>query len=146
MAAASRPAFESVGARNKRVGRNWLVIIFLLLRIADYGFFTFAWHAQNPIQLLKGVAIGSVIWSSVFIGGVWERKAWARYLLITVLVLVVAAFTFGLVILLSDNIPNDDAQLLTVFGSILVYALCTIPLVKSHAILRLATAIGGGDR
>ena len=146
MAAAPRHSIESVGARNKRVGRNLLVIIFLLLRIADCGFFSFAWHAQNPIQLLKGVAIGSVIWSSVFIGGVWERKAWARYLLITVLVLVVAGFTFGLVILLSDNIPNDDAQLLTVFGAILVYVSCTIPLVKSHAILRLATAIGGGDR
>lgn len=146
MAAALRPAFESVGARNKRVGRNWLVIIFLLLRIADYGFFIFAWHAQNPIQLLKGVAIGSVIWSTVFIGGVWERKAWARYLLITVLVLVIAAFTFGLVILLSDNIPNDDSLLLTVFGSILGYVFCTIPLVKSHAIQRLATALGGGER
>jgi hypothetical protein len=146
MAAASRSAFESVGARNKRVGRNWLVVIFLLLRIADYGFFIFAWHAENPIQLLKGVVIGSVIWSTVFIAGVWERKAWARYLLITVLVPVIAAFTFGLVILLSDNIPNDNSLLLTVFGSILVYAFCIIPLVKSHAVLRLATAIGGGDR
>ncbi len=146
MAAASRPAFESVGARNKRVGRNWLVVIFLLLRIADLGFISFAWHAQNPIQLLKGVVLGSMLWSSVFIGGVWQRKAWARYLLIAVLVFVIAAFTFGLVILLSDNVPNDDAQLLTVVGAILGYVFCTIPLVRAHTILRLATAIGGGDR
>lgn len=146
MAATSSHTHESVGEHMKRKGRNWMVILFLLLRLADVGFMYFAWYSENPMPFLKGVVIGSILWTSVFIGGVWQRMAWARYLLIATITGTLTLFTLALIILLSDSIPNDETIMLGAFLSILVYAFCIIPLASSRTILRLATSLGGVQR
>jgi uncharacterized integral membrane protein len=146
MATDSRTEFHSVSDALKHTGRIWMVWILVALRVADFGFIYFAWHAQNPIALLKGVVGGSVLWTTVLIVCVWQRRAWARYFLIAVIVGTIALFALAIVRLLNDHVKNDAAMLQAGGAAILVYALCAVPLARSRAILRLSTTLGGVQR
>lgn len=146
MAAAPSTAFESIGEHLKRIGRNWMVAIFLLLRLADVGFIYFAWHPENPIPLLKGVVLGSILWTTVFIGGVWQRRAWARYFLVAAIAGVIAVFALALIMLLADPMHHERSGLASAFCAIAAYGFCLVPLARSRAILRLSTTLGGVQR
>ncbi len=123
-----------------------MIWIFAALRLADLGFCSVAWHAENPVALLRGLAVGSILWTTVLIVCVWQRRAWARYFLIAVIVLVIAAFGLVLIRLLSDDVRHDQALFEAGFISIAIYGACLFPLSKSRAILRLSTTLGGVQR
>lgn len=146
MAPEQSHAFHSVSEHLKHVGRIWMIWIFIALRLADAGFIYFAWHAENPMALLRGVAGGSVLWTTVLIVCVWQRRAWARYFLIAVIVGVIALFGLAIIRLLSDQVRNDQTLLETGFAAIALYAACIVPLSRSRAILRLSTTLGGVQR
>jgi hypothetical protein len=146
MAAAPSYEFESVSDHLKHTGRVWMVWIFVALRLADVGFVYFAWHAENPMPLLQGLVAGSILWTTVLIGCVWQRKAWARYFLIAVIVGVTALFLLALVRLLSDPVRHDSSLLESGFVACFIYGLCVVPLSRSRAILRLSTTLGGVQR
>jgi hypothetical protein len=146
MAATHHTEFHSVSAHLKRHGRSWMIAIFILLRLADVGLIYFAWHPENPMPLLRGVVLGSVLWSTVLIGCVWQRKAWARYFLIAVLVGVVVLFALALIRMLTDHVRHQPEPMEAAFSALAAYIFCIVPLARSRAILRLSTALGGGQR
>ncbi len=146
MAPDSSTEFHSVSDHLKHAGRVWMVWIFIALRLADLGLISFAWHAENPMALLKGVVGGSILWTTVLIVCVWQRRAWARYFLIAVIVAVIALFALAIVRLLTDQVRHDASLFEAGFVSIFVYGACLVPLSRSRAILRLSTALGGGQR
>jgi uncharacterized integral membrane protein len=142
----SSSEFHSVSDALKHTGRLWLIWILAALRLADLGFIYFAWHPECPMALLKGVVGGSILWTTVLIVCVWQRRAWARYFLIAVIVGTIAVFALALIRLLADHVRNDVRLFQAGFAAVLVYAACVVPLSRSRAILRLSTALGGGQR
>lgn len=146
MAHDSSHEYHSVSDALKHTGRIWMIWILAALRLADLGFIYFAWHPQNPMALLKGVAGGSVLWTTVLVVCVWQRRAWARYFLIAVLVGVIAVFALAIVRLLNDHVPHDSRIILAGLAAIAVYGACIVPLSRSRAILRLSTSLGGVQR
>jgi hypothetical protein len=146
MAHHSSSQFHSVSDALKHAGRIWMIWILAALRLADLGFIYFAWHPQSPMALLKGVVGGSVLWSTVLIVCVWQRRAWARYFLIVVIVGTIALFALAIVRLLNDHVKHDPTLIAAGAVAILVYGLCVVPLSRSRAILRLSTTLGGVQR
>ncbi len=146
MAHHSRSEYHSVSDALKHTGRIWMVWILIALRLADVGFIYFAWHAENPMPLLKGVVAGSVLWTTVLIVFVWQRRAWARYFLIAVIVGTIALFALTIVRLLNDHVGNDPQLFQAGAAAIFVYGASLIPLGRSRAILRLSTTLGGVQR
>lgn len=146
MAHDSSSDFHSASEHLKHAGRIWLVWILAALRLADLGFIYFAWHPQCPMALLKGVVGASILWTTVLIVCVWQRRAWARYFLVTVIVGVIALFALAIVRLLNDPVKHDPTLIQAGGAAIVVYAACLVPLSRSRAILRLSTALGGGQR
>jgi len=146
MAHDSSPDFHSVSDHLKHLGRVWMIWIFFVLRCADLGLIFFAWHGQNPAPLLRGVVVGSVLWNTVLIACVWQRRAWARYFLSAVIVLVIAAFALALMKVTNDLKRIDPRLLQAGIGGLVLYAACLVPLSRSRAILRLSMSLGGVQR
>jgi hypothetical protein len=137
---------DSRRARLKRAAKIWLVVIFMLLRLADVGLVFFAWHPVNPWPLLCGLVIGSMLWTSILIVFVWNRRSWARYALATVMLLVIASFSLALLTLTSNWVPQDLPPTCVAGAAIGLYTLCLVPLGRSAAIHRLATPLGGAQK
>lgn len=66
-----------------QVGRVWVVFVFLMLRAVDLVI-----YCGVPVitrHHLMGVILNGVIWSTVLLIGIWFRKAWARIILVFLL-------------------------------------------------------------
>ena len=137
---------DSRRSRLKRAARIWLALIFVLLRVADAGLAFFAWHPVNPWPLLCGLVIGSVLWTTILIGFVWNRRSWARYALATVMLLIIGSFSLALLTLTTSWVKENLQPACVCGAALAIYALCLVPLSRSAAIHRLATPLGGAQK
>jgi hypothetical protein len=64
-----------------RHARTFLVIAFLLQRLGDAAVLWFTYRPNDPALLLRGLAFGSLLCTSVLLIGVFRRLRWARYVL-----------------------------------------------------------------
>ncbi len=137
---------DSRRARLKRAAKLWLAAIFILLRAADAGLAFFAWHPVNPWPLLRGLVIGSLLWTSILIAFVWNRRSWARYALATVMLGVIFSFSLAALTLSSNWLPENMRPVCVGLGAVCIYAFCLLPLARSPAVYRLATPLGGAQK
>ncbi len=88
-------AHEHFRSHRLRLARPFLAIVFILQRIGD-GVVIYAESlptSENPV--LRGLAIGSLIWTTALLIGAWRRLAWARYVLIAVSSISVVGMIFA---------------------------------------------------
>jgi hypothetical protein len=77
-----------------RSGRMWVAVIFCLLRVVDLlvylsvGFYDIA-GANQAVMV-------SALWTTSLLVGMWMRQGWARYILIGLMIIGVAAGVFAL--------------------------------------------------
>lgn len=82
-------------SRNAHIywGRFWIVVTFLILRAVDVAGYLWSYDAHK--STVKAVIINSNILSIVLLAGIWYRQLWARYALISLLLIwLVLGFAF----------------------------------------------------
>jgi hypothetical protein len=120
--------------------RLFLVVVFVLQRLGDAAVIRLTFQPVFASSLLRGVAIGSLFWTTALLVGVWRRLSWARYLLIGFNWLYVAAFTYAVV----NRWPAITVQFSDPFvaatAGVILYAGANVILIKSRRIRHFASA------
>jgi hypothetical protein len=126
--------------RGHRTGnaRLFLAIAFLIQRMGDAAVIWFAFSPENPALLLRGVAIGSGLCTSVLLVGVWRRLRWARYVLTGFSWAYVAIFGFRALQAWAEVklVPADPHAVL--IAGVILYAGATVILVRSRRVRHFA--------
>jgi len=91
-------------SRRKRIARLYLCVIVLLVAAADVLFVRFAFSEANPFRTLIGLLFGQILASVLLVFGVWQRLAWARYVLMVLLAVMTGIF--GMVALVLGSRPD----------------------------------------
>ncbi|HYR58065.1 MAG TPA: hypothetical protein VEO95_05530 [Chthoniobacteraceae bacterium] len=74
--------------------RLFLVIVFVMQRLADAGVIWYTFLPAKSVFWLRGIALGSLVWTTALLIGVWRRFRWARYLLTSFTWVYLAVLTF----------------------------------------------------
>ena len=128
----------------KRTARIFLVLIFLLLGAGSGALFLYALSDQNPWRLLLGVLIGYSLSFILLLVGIWLRKPWARYVLISVNWLMVALFSLTALILGAKPELNPRKSLILIGGAMFLIVAANVWLIASKRIRYLASVPGSG--
>jgi hypothetical protein len=121
-----------------RHARTFLIVVFLLQRLGDVAVIGFTFFASASALLLRGLAIGSLMWTTVFLVGVWRRLRWARYVL-TGFGWAYAVLLCGWVLSAWDELKPilRNPYLALVAGAIL-YVAANVILVRSRRVRHFA--------
>ena len=123
--------------QKKRRARIWLAVVFLALTAANALFLQFAFHPFNPYPQLRGLVIGAMLWSLVLIVIIWRRQAWARYVLLTLMIGTVAGFALALLMISNNRLPITPDAVQPAAIAIGLYLAALVPLVGSRSIHHL---------
>ncbi|MGB8168218.1 MAG: hypothetical protein WCF18_12045 [Chthoniobacteraceae bacterium] len=121
-----------------RHARTFIVIAFLLQRLGDAAVIWFTFQPSNPTLLLRGVAIGSFLCTSVLLIGVWRRLRWARYVLTAFDWVYVTGFSFLVLQAWSDVRPTISNPYVAVICGVILYAGANVILVRSRRVRHFA--------
>ena len=126
--------------RGHRTGhaRSFLALAGLLQRIGDAAVIWFTFSPGNSMQLLRGVAIGSLLCTSVLLIGVWRRLRWARYVLTGFNWVYITGFGFRVLEGWSEMKPTLSDPDAVLSAGVLLYAGATVLLVRSRRIRHFA--------
>lgn len=116
-------------------GRYWLIGIFFALRAMD-PFFYFGAIAEAQQQILGSILI-STLWTTVLIVGIWNRKSWALYIMIALLIYGIIRDILPLVTV--QIIYGNDAVSRFFLTGIVIRVIVTLILIASPDIKRLAS-------
>jgi uncharacterized membrane-anchored protein YitT (DUF2179 family) len=115
-----------------RHARAFLAIVFFGQRIADAAVIWFAFQPANSTLLLRGVAVGSCLSTTVLLICAWRRLGWARYLLVTFNWGFIALFGFEM-LQTWDQKPQPNPSLALVAG-VALYGLANLVLLRSRRV------------
>lgn len=123
----------------------WFAFMFCTLGAGHYLFFRFSFHPLNSLEITRGLAFGTTLWSTVLLIAMMMHRGWARYVLATGLVLAILAFGMAILVMNSRSIvPLPGPTKMAVLG-LVCYALALVPLGVSTSIRRyLAPRTAGG--
>jgi hypothetical protein len=126
--------------RRKRIARLYLAAIILLIACADALFVLFCFGESNPFPTLKGLMFGQIFAALLLAAGVWQRLAWARYVLMLLLLLMTGIF--GMVTLVLGSRPDLATQktYLLLTGGILLLLVANTWLLFSKRLQYLAAS------
>jgi hypothetical protein len=133
---------EHIHERGHRTGhaRLFLAVVFVLQRVADAGVIWFTFQPVCTSSLLRGIAIGSFVWTTALLVGVWRRLSWARYLLTTINWLYVAAFSYALLKRWTPASGESAAQFLPPAAGVILYVAANVILIKSRRVRHFASS------
>ncbi len=123
----------------------WFVFILCALSGAHYCFYRFSFHPLNPFQITRGLTFASTLWSSVLLLAMVLHYAWARYVLIAWLVLVMFGFGMATLMMNSQSVATLPEPTKAALLGLLLYAVALTPLGFSRSLRRyLAPRTAGG--
>ena len=129
----------------KLKARLWLTLIFLILSGAHYCFYRYSIDPLNSVAVMRGVTFGCVLWTSVLLGVVWFRQAWARYLLIALVCLAIIGFGVSALVLGNESSQPLPNLMHLVIGGLILYAVALVPLGISRSLQRYVAPREAGD-
>lgn len=124
------------------MGGLWLVAIFIVLRLADAGVYRASFFVEDRAWQLQANVLVSVLWTTVLLVGVWQRKNWARYLLI-LLLLYVGSFTAYIAHGVSTDLLDPGLSLFArplyaILGAAILYLAAGLLFIRSRRLRHLA--------
>ena len=122
----------------KKTARAFLVAIFFLLRIPDAFLFVQTYNPVNPSPGFRGNLIIIAIWTTLFLGAVWFRQRWARYLLIAFVGYVAVLDGVMLCSVLLDQQGFQIGPMIGFAVQFVCYIAALAILIRSSSIRRLA--------
>ncbi len=131
--------------QRRRTARLFVVLIFVGFCIAEALLWYFTTHRLNPWPLLRGQVIGSALASTALLVALWQRKFWARYVLIIFVWYLVAIFGIVALVVTSDEYYKVDRKPVeAAVAAVGIYICINIVLICSHKIQHLARPPGSG--
>ncbi|MEA3211066.1 MAG: hypothetical protein QOE70_4123 [Chthoniobacter sp.] len=124
----------------ERQARLLVCLVFVLLRAADALVIYYSFFPSNPLPFLRGLTVGSVLWTTVLLGGVWRRQVWARYFLIGVNWCFIALLSYPLLLAWGRSEPAASSPYLLIAGGLLLYTAGNTILIRSRRIRHFANA------
>lgn len=121
-----------------RYARAFLVAAGLLQRLGDAAVIWFTFSASNSVLLLRGIAIGSLLCTSVLLIGVWRRLRWARYVLTGFNWSYITVFGFRVLQAWAEVTPTWLDPYATLLAGVLLYAAASVILVRSRRVRHFA--------
>ena len=125
------------GHRTKHA-RTFLLIAMVLQRLGDAAVIWFTFQSANSMSLLRGVALGSLLCTSVLLVGVWRRLRWARYLLTGFNWIYIMGFAFVALLAWSEEPPTITSPYVAVIAGVALYAAANVILVRSRRVRHFA--------
>jgi hypothetical protein len=124
------------GGHRMRHARVFLVIVFACQRLADAAVIWFTFLPENTVGLLRGVAVGSCLWTAVLLIGVWRKLRWARYALTTLNWGFMTLFGFWALHVWDDmRQPNPSLALI---AGVVLYGVANTLLLRSRRLRHYA--------
>jgi hypothetical protein len=121
-----------------RHARLFLVLVFVLQRLGDVAVILFTFLPVNSVSLLRGVAIGSLVWTSALLVGVWRRLRWARYALTTFTWGYIVVFTFCVLQAWNEVEPVPTNPYLLLIVGVTLYSAANLILIRSRRVRHFA--------
>jgi len=120
------------------LARPLIVVAFLFQRLGDAAALVALSEATGSETLLRGMAIGGLVCSTVLAIGVWRRLRWARYVLTTLSTLYVFGMSFaGLRSWEAYTLEQMDPRSLPLVSAAF-YLLATAIMVRSRRVRHFA--------
>lgn len=121
-------------SKKKLRARLWLLAVLVVLAAANYLLFQFSFHEMNPFPITRGISFGSSLWSLALLIAMWLRLGWARYVLVTWLVLVILVQGLFVLRMNSQSVnPLPEPTRIALIG-LGLYALALVPLGASSSL------------
>jgi hypothetical protein len=129
-----------------RNARLWLCGVFFLLRAGDYLFWKFAFAPLNPAPVLRGMVFAGAMCTTILIVAMWLRRAWSRYVLCTIIVLMIAGLAMPVLVMLGGTVPSGPNMKAWAAGAIMLYSIALVPLASARSIHHIMKPLtSGGD-
>lgn len=122
----------------KKHARTFIAIAFLFQRLGDAAVVWFTFQPDNSTLLLRGVAIGAAMCTTVLIIGVWRQLRWARYVLTGFNWGYITVFSFRLLQEWSEVPPALMHPLSAVAAGVLLYGGANFILLRSRRVRHFA--------
>jgi hypothetical protein len=123
---------------HRRHARLFIAAAFLLQRCGDGLVIWYTFLRENPTFLLRGLAIGSSIWTTTLIIGVWRRRRWARYVLTTVNWCTIAIFAYTLLHWWDRLESAASGPACVLAGGVMAYVGANVILIRSRRVRHYA--------
>jgi hypothetical protein len=121
------------------IGRIIVVVACLIILAVDLWIFKRAGAPPNPLPLLQGAVVISLLWTFAGAVGMCRRKAWARSLVLTILYATTfGLFIWGLVVLATAD-STLAGGLRPTFIATPVYLIISLVLTHSKHVKRLTS-------
>lgn len=130
--------------QRRRIARLFVILIFGGFCIAEALLWYFTTHRLNPWPMLRGQVIGSALASTALLVALWQRKFWARYVLIIFVWYLVAIFGIVALVVTSDEYKAERKPVAAAVAAVGIYICINIVLICSHKIQHLARPPGSG--
>ncbi len=117
----------------------FLVIVFVLQRLGDAAVIWYTFLPSNSAWL-RGVALGSLVWTTALLVGVWRRFRWARYLLTSFNWGYITVFTFCVLQGWNEFQPTPTDPYTVLTAGIVLYFGANVILVRSRRVRHFANA------
>ena len=102
--------------RDPLAARMWLVGIFVFFRLLDVAMVMVTAPAKRS-QMVAALVLGA-LWTTTLLVGVWMRKRWARYILISLLFVTLLPVLFVILEQLSLGQPLTPASFLQILANV----------------------------
>jgi hypothetical protein len=134
-------------ARRRKIrARIWLCAIFLVVTGAHYFFSRFSFDRLNSYPISRGLSFGCVLWTTVLLGAMWLRYAWARYVMITMICLAIIGFGLVAMLVRGESVNPLPELMRPVIYGLLLYAVALIPLGASSSLRHYLGPRTAGER
>jgi hypothetical protein len=128
-----------------RTARVLVVVVFFILRAGDACFWLFSLDRANPWPAMMGVIVGSLLATTALLVALWRRSTWSRIVLIGLLWMLIAVFSFPGLLLTGESASGSRRALIPLVAGVLAYVTANVVLISSHRLHRLGSPRGCGD-
>lgn len=96
--------------------------------------------------MLRGQVVGSALATTALLVALWQRKFWARYVLIIFVWYLVSIFGIVALVVTGEEYKIERRPVAAAAMAVLIYVCINIVLICSHKIQHLARPPGSGGK
>ena len=130
----------------RRMARVFVILMFLGFSLAEALLWYFTNHRLNPWPMLRGQVVGSALATTALLVALWQRKFWARYVLIIFVWYLVSIFGIVALVVAGEEYKIERRPVVAAATAVLIYVCINIVLICSHKIQHLARPPGSGGK
>ena len=124
----------------------WLLVVICAVTAGEYYFYRFSFDPENPFGLSRGVTFASGIWSIVLLIGIIAHRPWARYMMISGLILAIGLFALITMIMNQESVAFLSRPTKAAVKGMACFGVALLPLSFSRSLRRHCLPLTAGGR